>query len=204
MNRSGQKLTGILLAGGLSRRMGREKGLLRVGCQYLYQYPLQVLEACCDEILISSCKEAVLPEHYPTVCDQIPGIGPMGGIYTCLNRSSNDLNVVLSYDLPLVSKELIDFLMTRMEGYEAVVPFLDEGQPEPLCAVYRKNCRHLFRELIDQKEYAVHKVFAKTRTNFVLIGPALSFYRPEMFTNINREEDLGRLPGHNSSAEYEG
>jgi len=75
MDHSEVKITGILLAGGMSSRMGREKGRIKLGNRYLYEYPLQILETCCDEILIS----------------------------TCLKHSSNELNVVLSYDMPAVS-----------------------------------------------------------------------------------------------------
>jgi molybdopterin-guanine dinucleotide biosynthesis protein A len=119
----------------------------------------------------------------------------MGGIYSCLNRSSNELNVVISYDLPLIPMELILYLLAQIEGYEIVVPYLDEGRPEPLCAIYRKNSCQVFKNLIDRKEYAVHKAFSRTRTNLVKIGPFLSFYRPDIFININREEDLGKVPG---------
>ena len=98
------KITGILLAGGMSHRMGKEKGFIRIGPKYLYQYALQVLDNLCDEVLISTCKEGLFLEKYPLVCDEIPGIGPMGGINTCLKQSSNEINVVLSYDMPLEMK----------------------------------------------------------------------------------------------------
>jgi CTP:molybdopterin cytidylyltransferase MocA len=58
------KMTGILLAGGMNRRMGKEKGNIRIGDAYLYQYPLSVLEKLCDEVLISTCKKAVFQEQH--------------------------------------------------------------------------------------------------------------------------------------------
>jgi molybdopterin-guanine dinucleotide biosynthesis protein A len=204
MNSSDLKLTGILLAGGLSRRMGREKGLLKLGNRLLYTYPLRVLESCCEEILISTCHDSVLPEAYPSVCDQVPGIGPMGGIYTCLNRSSNDVNVVLSYDMPLITADLVHYLVTRLEDFEVVVPTLKDRRPEPLCAIYRKSSSHYFKELIDRKEYAVHQVFAMARTSFVPVGPALPFYRPALFANINQEKDLEKLPRDIRGSLHEG
>ncbi|MDT8431693.1 MAG: molybdenum cofactor guanylyltransferase [Bacteroidales bacterium] len=99
-------ITGILLAGGRSRRMGRDKGMIRLGKFLMYQYPLKVLESLCDEILISTCNPMEIEKDYEQVCDNIPGIGPIGGVVTCLEKSSNDLNIIVSYDLPLVNREL--------------------------------------------------------------------------------------------------
>lgn len=111
MKESLPNITGILLAGGQSSRMGRDKGMIRIGKLLMYQYPLRVLEALCDEILISTCNPMETEEDYEQVCDKIPGIGPIGGVVTCLEKSSNDLNIVLSYDLPLVNRELFTELL---------------------------------------------------------------------------------------------
>lgn len=91
--------------------MGRDKGMIRIGKLLMYQYPLRVLESLCDEILISTCKPMEIEEDYEQVCDNIPGIGPIGGVVTCLEKSSNDLNIVVSYDLPLVNRELFTELL---------------------------------------------------------------------------------------------
>ena len=95
---NGEKTTGILLAGGLSKRMGLEKGLIRVGDSLLYQYPLRVLQSLSQKILISTCKKLDITESHEQVCDTIPGIGPMGGLYTCLKYSDTDPNLVVPYD----------------------------------------------------------------------------------------------------------
>lgn len=86
--------------------MGRDKGMIRIGKFLMYQYPLKVLESLCDEILISTCNPMKIEEDYEQVCDKIPGIGPIGGVVACLEKSSNDLNIILSYDLPLINREL--------------------------------------------------------------------------------------------------
>jgi molybdopterin-guanine dinucleotide biosynthesis protein A len=105
------KITGILLAGGQSSRMGHDKGMIRLGKFLMYQYPLKVLESLCDEILISTCKPLEIEEDYEQVCDKITGIGPIGGVVTCLEKSANELNIILSYDLPLVNRGLFTELL---------------------------------------------------------------------------------------------
>ncbi len=194
MNNSKIKISGILLAGGMSKRMGREKGIMKIGDQFLYHYPLKVLEDICDEIMISTCKNSAMTWDYPTVCDEMEGIGPMGGIYTCLKASANDINIVLSYDMPLVSKELLEYLLGEIENYDLVVPALSPHRPEPLCAVYRKRMTGILKDLMDQHIYAVHKAIPHARSKTIILKENISFYRENIFLNINQEEDLIKLP----------
>lgn len=188
------KITGILLAGGKSSRMGKEKGRVKLGNRLLYEYPLQVLEACCDEILISTCSNSVIPAAYPKVCDEILGVGPIGGIYTCLKYSANEVNVILSYDMPGINVPLIDHLLKEISRYNIVVPAKQANQPEPLCGIYRKGALPALEDCIRQKEYAVHKALKKTSSKVIEIEQDLDFWHPELFMNINRIEDLENIP----------
>lgn len=196
MNRTPEKITGILLAGGMSSRMGREKGMLKLGNLYLYEYPLKVLEACCDDILISTCKEDAIPVDYPRICDEVKGIGPMGGMYTCLKHSTTDLNIILSYDMPGVNTPLIRFLLEEGKSFDISVPALTADQPEPLCGIYRKNALAVFETCIRQDEFAVHRALKMAHAKVVRIDESMSFWSPQLFLNINRMEDLDKLnPG---------
>ena len=188
------KITGILLAGGMSLRMGKEKGFIRIGPKYLYQYALQVLENLCDEVLISTCKEGLFLEKYPLVCDEIPGIGPMGGIYSCLKQSSKEINVVLSYDMPLVNEKLISHLIGESHSHEIVLPALEMDKPEPLCGIYRKETVRIFEQLISQKNYAVHKAIKEGNSKIIQLNDQMNFWDPDMFLNVNKAEDLEKLP----------
>jgi len=188
------KITGILLAGGMSQRMGKEKGIIRVGPKYLYQYALQVLENLCDEVLISTCKEGLFFENHPKVCDEIPGIGPMGGIYSCLKQSSNNVNVVLSYDMPLASEALLTYLIGESQAYDIVLPALHKNMPEPLCGIYRKETVRIFEQLISQQKFAVHQAIRQGNSKIIQINDKMSFWNPDIFLNVNKMEDLEKLP----------
>ena len=194
MINSGHKITGILLAGGMSSRMGREKGSLVIGGHMMYLYPLKALEALCDEILISSSNPLPGNLPYPYINDKISGIGPMAGIYSCLEHSSNDLNLVLSYDMPMVNTGLLSFLVEQSDKWKMLVPAMQAGKPEPLCALYRKSMSTVFGSLIEKKEFAVHRAIPLVRSRVLHIQPDMPFYRPDLFLNINREEDLKNLP----------
>jgi molybdopterin-guanine dinucleotide biosynthesis protein A len=194
MKNLNNKVTGILLAGGMSSRMGREKGSLRIGGRMLYEYPLRALEMVCDQILISTSNSFPGILTHTTVCDEIRGIGPMGGIHACLERSSTDLNLVLSYDLPLVNVGLLNYLLEKSGDWDMVAPAVQTGRPEPLCALYRKSMSSVFRALIEEKRFAVHGAISRVRSQVLLIQPGMPFFHPGLFLNINRREDLERLP----------
>lgn len=194
MKESGEKITGILLAGGMSSRMGREKGSMLIGKRMMYEYPLSVLESVCDEILISSCQPFPAKHTHPTVCDQIKGIGPIGGIHTCLEHSSTELNIVLSYDMPMVNEGLLQYLIKQSQGWDIVVPSIGTGQLEPLCALYRKSISGVLKELIKEKNYAVRQVIPKVPSLVLNIRADMAFYHPDLFLNINSMEDLKRIP----------
>jgi molybdenum cofactor guanylyltransferase len=196
MNQTRQNITGILLAGGKSSRMGREKGDIIVGERKLYQYPLSVLESLCDEILISSCKEMKIEEHYRQICDETPNIGPIGGIYTCLKKSSNDINIILSYDLPFVKEELFHLLLENVDAFEAIFPAKPDGRPEPLCAIYRREVVGVIEDQIEKNIFAVHKTFPLIRTKTVVIKENLPFYHKDLFLNINDETDLAKFASY--------
>ena len=194
MMNSAHKITGILLAGGMSSRMGREKGSLMIGGNMMYLYPLKALEALCDEILISSSNPLLENLPYTIVADKISGIGPMAGIHACLEHSSNDLNLVLSYDLPLVNESLLKYLVDKSDEWEMIVPAMQAGKPEPLCALYRKSMSSVFGSMIEKKRYAVHQAIPLVRSLVLDIQPDMPFYTPDLFLNINSEEDLKSLP----------
>jgi molybdopterin-guanine dinucleotide biosynthesis protein A len=195
MKLADRNITGILLAGGKSSRMGKEKGSLVIGGKMLYEYPLRVLESFCEEILISSCNDEERDYGYRVVCDEVEGLGPLGGIQTCLKHSRNDWNLVLSYDMPLVSKGLVGFLIDHADDMDLVIPGLEPDRPEPLCALYRKSLIDTIQSQIDRKHYAVHGLIPLVRSRFVPITPGMPFFRPDLFLNINRHSDLRNFSG---------
>jgi molybdopterin-guanine dinucleotide biosynthesis protein A len=198
MKKSHLNISGILLAGGKSSRMGREKGSISMGGKALFEYPLAVLEALCDEVLVSAGPGNEIKFQHPVVNDRVEGLGPLGGILSCLEHSSTPWNFILSYDMPLVSKGLVRHLMDLREEVELVIPGLDEHKPEPLCGLYHKDVIPAIRHMVAQKNYAVHQLIPRVCSRFVLIEPGMPFYQPELFLNINRQDDLEHFPAMDS------
>ena len=183
-------ITGILLAGGLSERMGREKAFIQVGNSMMYQFPLRVLESLCQKILISTRKKLAIEEAHEQVKDLISGIGPMGGLYTCLKHSETELNFVAPCDLPLVNNELFLHLLKHVDGCDLVIAAGQPGKPEPLCGIYRKTVLPVIQEMIREKNYAIHQLLTRVNSKIILVDHGLPFFHEKLFSNVNSPSDL--------------
>ncbi|WP_303921854.1 molybdenum cofactor guanylyltransferase [Draconibacterium sediminis] len=182
------QITTIILAGGLSQRMGTDKALLELGGKTLLERAIDLCKPFSSELLISSNHQAHTTFGYTVVEDEIKNCGPIGGIYSCLKRSSNDWNLVLSVDTPFVQKSFIDFLKEETRNFEAVVP-VHEGKKEPLIAFYHKSTLREIRTMIEDGDYKLHFLLQKLNTNFAESGEWLKKY-PKLFQNLNCPEDI--------------
>ena len=186
------KITGIVLAGGKSSRMGTEKGLVIFKGKPLIEYSLDVLKNSCDEIIISSNSESYDAFGYPVLKDEFPDSGPMGGIYTCLKASKNQVNIILSCDMPMVNTVFLNKLLAVADGFEVVVPWHEKKYFEPLCAVYRKKLLPVFEDFIQNKNFRIPDLFAAVNTNYLKIGKEFGV-DPLIFFNINTLQQLDEL-----------
>ena len=187
-----RNVAGIVLAGGASNRMRRDKARLRLGGQSLIERTLGVLGALFDDMLVVADREERFAGigNARVVRDIVPGIGPLGGIYTGLTETDKDAGFVVACDMPLldpgVMARQIDLWCAA--AAEAVVPLLD-GRPEPLHSIYAKRCLPAIRKQIDRGDYHVRALFSTVR---------VCFWRPEpadarAFTNVNTPGQWARL-----------
>ena len=136
----GQGMATIILAGGSSTRMGRDKALLAVGESTLLQMLVTRFALEPGPVIV-----VLRPDQEPaahnclTVHDIYRDAGPLGGLHAGLVASPDEVNFVLACDMPLADPELARYMLTRLSDHDAVVPMLARG-PEPLFAVYRKSC----------------------------------------------------------------
>ena len=187
-----QKITGIVLAGGKSIRMGAEKGLVIFKEKPLIEYSIDTLKNVCKEIIISSNSESYQVFGYPVLKDKFPESGPMGGIYTCLKASQNETNIVLSCDMPLIMPDFIRKLLVFSDSFDAVVPWHENEFFEPLCAVYNKNLLPVFEDFIQKKNFKIPDMFSVVNTNYLKIGKEFGI-DPFIFFNINTLKQLDEL-----------
>lgn len=189
-HRSKMEVTGIILAGGKGSRMGSEKGLVHLAGLPMINYAIQVLSTVCKNIIISTSSEDYKSLGYQVVADEIPGIGPMGGIFSALRQSKTEKNLVLSCDMPFVTKELMLFILENAEGFQVAVPWHGNRHYEPLCAFYNIQIVSLLRKFIQEGNYKLPDLFEEIHINKLTINSKQVFFDENIFFNVNSNEDL--------------
>lgn len=197
-----ENISGFVLTGGKSSRMGVEKGLMLFDGKSLVQRALETLSVVADEVFISANNPYYNQFSKPVIPDIVQGIGPMGGIYSCLVQSATDYNIFLSCDTPFVSSDLLLYLMREIDGHTCVVPVHDDEKVEPLCGIYSKKCADAFSEFIRKGNYKMMDVLKAVDYHPVRVDESLPFYNPHLFFNINTPTDCTRamqyLPDNSS------
>jgi molybdopterin-guanine dinucleotide biosynthesis protein A len=182
------KVSGIILAGGYSTRMGFDKGLADFRGKPLIQYSIEILQPICSRIIISTNSPAYHKLGFPVQIDILPGAGPMGGIYSSLLHSETEHNLVLPCDMPFVTPGLLQRILENREGYQVVLPASKPGFPEPLIGYYHKNNITAMPGFIERGNV---KLIDYIETTFYRIIPVYS--DSNQFININTPEDFRKL-----------
>ncbi|KGE20334.1 molybdenum cofactor guanylyltransferase [Paenibacillus wynnii] len=142
------EISGILLAGGASRRMGVNKALLEIGGVPLISNISSELSAVAHTVMISCSEKDKDSDTYrflglPIITDTYAGLGPLGGLHAGLSHSQTEWNAVVACDLPFVTKELLQHIFNRAGNAEsnvqAIVPVAANGKVQPLLAMYHIN-----------------------------------------------------------------
>ena len=195
----------IILCGGQSRRMGKDKGSLIIKDKPMIKYILSTLNNEIDEVIIvlndnkriDKYMEFINPEDYSYklkfVEDKIKNKGPISGILTGLENISSEYAIVFPCDNPFVTKNTIQTLFNEITcNIQAVVPYHDPENKlktsEPLHSIYNKNIIPLIDNLILNDSLHIKGIIEKIYTKFVLIDNKKILKKE--FRNLNHPEDL--------------
>lgn len=181
------EITGIVLSGGKSKRLGTEKGLAIYGGKPLASYSIAALEPLCGKILLSANSELGAYSQFglKIIQDEIRNIGPMGGLLACLKQSQTRYNLVLSCDIPFVESELLSYLVSQIENYQVAVPVHGEGRLEPLCGFYNTNVISQLEKSVHSGNYKLMDFLETVNLKKVIIDENLPFFNEQLFFNIN-------------------
>lgn len=186
-----KEITGIILSGGKGSRMGEEKGLVQFNGKPLICHSIETIQNFCDRIIISanSQTEKYSAIGYQVIKDRLKGIGPIGGLLSCLEQSDTRYNFVISCDTPFIPRELYPYLLESIENFQVAVP-VHKNYYEPLCAVYATNTIWHLQHYIDQRNYKLTDFLKSVNAKTVTIHDQLPFYHEEMFANMNTLMDI--------------
>lgn len=186
------QLTGIVLSGGKSSRMGKEKGLIDFQGKPLISYAIDALKPLVQNIIIGANNQ--LDEYkklgYPIVEDEIKNIGPLGGVFSTLRSSHTKYNIILSCDMPFVNTALLEYINKHKKGFDVVVAAHNTDKIEPLCGVYAKSIIPVIENTVEDGNYKLRDIFKNVRFEALDINPSLPFYSNRLFYNINKPADI--------------
>lgn len=185
-----QSVTAIILAGGESRRMGQNKAFLPWGNTTLINQVIDALHPVADEIIIVSKQSSDFVNlSVKTVEDLIPDAHALGGLFTGLRASLDNVCFVCACDMPYLNTKLIQYLCDQISDCDAVIPSTSRGL-QPLHAVYTKSLLPTIKDQINSKQWSLQEMVPKL--NAKLISNAIvSKYDPteRSFINLNTQED---------------
>lgn len=184
-------LSAVILAGGQSRRMGRDKAWIECGGRPLIALALdKVRQIGVTEVFVSGRPAGDYSSlGCPVLLDLEPGLGPLGGVERGLHCCRSPLLLVLAVDLPCVTPAFLQAMVARSDAVTGVVPQRGD-QLEPLAAIYPKRCHRFAFERLFHGSRAVHE-FAEDclREQAVKVWKVPATEAP-CFTNWNRPDDV--------------
>jgi len=178
----------VILAGGLSRRMGRDKAALPAGDGSLIEHLARRLAPVVDETIVAGGDRPNLP-GVRMVDDRYPGLGPLAGMHAGLRAARYPYVWVVGCDLPDVDPGLAVMLLGLAGEYDAVVPRID-SEPQGVCAVYDRALTSRVEGLLEHGDRRVKSLLAASNVRYVT-AEELRVVDPELrsFRNINTPAD---------------
>ncbi len=181
-------VTGIILAGGKSSRMGTDKGLIDISGSPMISHIIRIVSPLCNQLLISTSNSEYNKFGIQTVPDIYHESGPIAGLHSCLKESHNQINICIPCDVPQMKTEILQLLLSQAIIYpdNCIVPVTN--YPEPLIAVYPLSVIPTIEELITTGIKKMTEIFNVFPTRYISMSD--SGFDKNNFKNINSPVDL--------------
>ncbi len=184
-------ITGAILAGGKSSRMGRNKALLEFHGVRLIDRVASLLHSLFPEVLlIANDPHPYLHLGLPIIPDAFPESGSLGGIYTALQAAEASHVFCVACDMPFLSSEVIEALAALAQEADVIIPE-SGGELHTLHAIYAKTCLPFMRRCIESKRLKIVGFFPEVRVK-VVSEDLLRRLDPDLtcFINVNTPEEF--------------
>ena len=179
------EFSAVILAGGRSRRMGRDKALLPFGGDStLAEYQYRRLKRLFAHVYLSA-KSDKFPFDAPLIADEAPESSPMIALASILRHTSEEGVLLLGVDMPFVPDKLIRRLLREADAHpEAeIVAARSPHGPEPLCALYRRSLLPRVDTMIASGTHRLRTLLENSETRYVPVDNS------ESLSNLNRPEE---------------
>ena len=182
-------ITGIILAGGQSSRMGQDKGFLKLKGKTFMSYIIEALKPIVGEIIIVSNNPDYDVFKLKRVEDVMEDSGPLAGLYAGLLHSETENNIVLSCDVPLINTSVLKKLIEGFTSEVEVIQFESQGKTMPLVAMYKRHCMHPILKLLQTNERRLRFAIEQLEVKTIKLDPELG----KTVRNINTIRELKEI-----------
>lgn len=188
MNHPLNDMTGYILAGGKSSRMGMDKGLMQLNGQPIIKYVITQLQPVVHKLVIVSSNPEYKKFGIEVIADPIKERGPAGGIYTALNHSDSAINFIVSCDMPFITTAGMQYIVQQQAQSQIILPM--HGQKtEPLFGIYVKSCLVKWLALIEQGTFKLQDMVVQFDLKKIQVDNN-NLFTDHFFMNINTKTDL--------------
>lgn len=182
----------VILAGGMSRRMGRDKALLCLEGRTFLERVAESLSGFGEVLLSVGSSRRYEFSRLRVVEDRIDNCGPLGGLHSALKAGEPRRLLAVSCDMPLLTREFAEYLFSRAEdGYDATVPVARDGRAQPLCAVYAERAADVLEAYLERGGRTVMGALDKMRVKTVELRNTP--YADRTLRNVNTPEEYSAL-----------
>lgn len=184
-----KNITGIILAGGKSSRMGTDKGFLKLNGKLFIEHIINVLSPFVSELIIVSNNSEYDVFNVKRTNDLIVDAGPLAGLYSGLKTSTSEKNIVLSCDIPLIHSEIIELLVAQIENDSEIIQIESNGKTMPLIALYNKSCENKFEALLNKEERRLRFAVSQCKVKNIVLKKE----QENWVKNVNTPEQLKEI-----------
>lgn len=187
MSANNANISGYILAGGKSSRMGADKGLLLLDSKPMVQHIAEAMRHWVQSITLITTNPKYTALGYLLVADDVPEKGPLSGIATALRHSETENNLILSCDTPQLSSEAIHRFLENCTDVAINIATVG-SQWHPLLGVYKKAVLPRFAEFVAEDKLALHSAIKQLDYHLVPMDA-----HADAFENINTKADFEQL-----------
>ena len=190
----------LVLAGGKSQRMKKNKILTKLGNKPLIMHVIENILGMINEVILVIGKNdelekyaAILPSSVTILKDSEEGKGPLMGILTGMQKMHSEYAMVLPCDSPFIKREVLEHIFYKVQGVDAAIPRWPNGNIEPLHAIYKISSTVSAAEAsLRADELMILDMIKRLKKVVYLNTNDLRKYDQDLVTffNINRQEDL--------------
>ncbi|MFB6306793.1 MAG: molybdenum cofactor guanylyltransferase [Flavobacteriales bacterium] len=182
------KITGVILAGGKSKRMGEDKGLMELNGKRMVEYPIETLREFVHGILIIANKQEYQTIEKNVVPDMYTDRGPLCGIVTAMHNARTPWIMVMPCDTPYVKGEVLERLLET--GKDAEISITEHHRIEPLIGLYSTSVLSKMECLMNKGYRRMIDVVDHFNTKRVSMNRIMEKYEEDLFVNVNTYDQV--------------